>query len=103
MERYRTLTYFSINQVSKKGSLVAIALLNSRHLRWDSTNRLENSSLFEISWEVLKEENLHLLLFIYKKIRNHLHETVTSGAKIHSLARKYEHFCINYIQLCGKF
>ena len=35
----------------------------------------------------------------YKKICNHLHEMVINSAKIHSLARKYEHLCINQIQL----
>ena len=34
----------------------------------------------------------------YEKIRNHLRETATNSAKIHSLARKYELFCINQIQ-----
>ena len=99
MERYRTLNYFSINQVSKKGSLVAIALLNSRHLRWDSTNRLENTSLFENSREFLKEENLHLLLFIMRKYAaiciNGDQDQGDQVAKIHSLARKYEHLHIN--------
>ena len=35
----------------------------------------------------------------YKKIRNHLLETAINSAKIHSLARKYEHLPINQIQL----
>ena len=35
----------------------------------------------------------------YEKIRNHLRETATSCAKIHSLARKYAHLRINQIQL----
>ena len=35
----------------------------------------------------------------YEKIRNHLRETATNSAKIHSLARKYEHLHINQIQL----
>ena len=35
----------------------------------------------------------------YKKICNHLCETATNSAKIHSLARKYKHLCINQIQL----
>ena len=35
----------------------------------------------------------------YEKIRNHLRETATNIAKIHSLARKYEHLGINQIQL----
>ena len=35
----------------------------------------------------------------YEKIRNHLRETATNSAKIHSLARKYEHLRINQIQL----
>ena len=34
----------------------------------------------------------------YEKIRNHLRETATNSAKIHSLARKYEHLRINQIQ-----
>ena len=38
---------------------------------------------------------IHLLLFITRKIRNHLRETATNSAKIHSLARKYEHMRIN--------
>ena len=35
----------------------------------------------------------------YEKIRSHLRETATNSAKIHSLARKYEHLRINHIQL----
>ena len=35
----------------------------------------------------------------YEKIRNHLRETATNSANIHSLARKYEHLHINQIQL----
>ena len=35
----------------------------------------------------------------YKKICNHLCETATNSAKIHSVARKYKHLCINQIQL----
>ena len=35
----------------------------------------------------------------YEKIRNHLRETATNSAKIHSLVRKYEHLRINQIQL----
>ena len=35
----------------------------------------------------------------YEKIRNHLRETAIKSAKIHSLARKYEHWRINQIQL----
>ena len=35
----------------------------------------------------------------YEKMRNHLRETATNSAKIHSLARKYEHLRINQIQL----
>ena len=35
----------------------------------------------------------------YENIRNHLRETATNSAKIHSLARKYEHLRINQIQL----
>ena len=35
----------------------------------------------------------------YEKMRNHLRETATYSAKIHSLARKYEHLRINQIQL----
>ena len=35
----------------------------------------------------------------YEKIRNHLRETAINSAKIHSLARKYEHLRINQIQL----
>ena len=35
----------------------------------------------------------------YEKIRSLLHETATNSAKIHSLARKYEHLRINQIQL----
>ena len=35
----------------------------------------------------------------YEKIRNHLRETATNSAKIHSLARKYEHLRINQIQI----
>ena len=35
----------------------------------------------------------------YDKIRNHLRETVTNSAKMHSLARKYNHLRINQIQL----
>ena len=35
----------------------------------------------------------------YEKIRNHLPETAANSAKIHSLARKYEHLHINQIQL----
>ena len=35
----------------------------------------------------------------YEKIRNHLRETATNSAKIHSLARKYEHLRLNQIQL----
>ena len=35
----------------------------------------------------------------YEKICNHLRETATNSAKIHSLARKYEHLRINQIQL----
>ena len=35
----------------------------------------------------------------YEKIRNHLREIATNNAKIHSLARKYEHLRINQIQL----
>ena len=34
-----------------------------------------------------------------EKIRNDLRETATNSAKIHSLARKYEHLRINQIQL----
>ena len=34
----------------------------------------------------------------YEKIRNHLCETATNSANIHSLARKYEHLRINQIQ-----
>ena len=41
----------------------------------------------------------HLFAVHYEKIRNHLRETATSSAKIHSLARKYEHLRINQIQL----
>ena len=35
----------------------------------------------------------------YEKIRSFLRETATNSAKIHSLARKYEHLRINEIQL----
>ena len=35
----------------------------------------------------------------YEKIRSHLRETAINSAKIHSLARKYEHLRINQIQL----
>ena len=35
----------------------------------------------------------------YEKIRNHLTETTTNSAKIHSLAQKYEHLPINQILL----
>ena len=35
----------------------------------------------------------------YEKILNHLRGTATNSAKIHSLAWKYEHLCINQIQL----
>ena len=35
----------------------------------------------------------------YEKKRNHLRETATNSAKIHSSARKYEHLRINFIQL----
>ena len=35
----------------------------------------------------------------YEKICNHLRETATNSAKIHSLARKYEYLGINQIQL----
>ena len=35
----------------------------------------------------------------YEKIRIHLCETATNSAKIHSLARKYEHLRVNQIQL----
>ena len=35
----------------------------------------------------------------YEKIRSLLRETATNSAKIHSLARKYEHLRINQIQL----
>ena len=35
----------------------------------------------------------------YEKIRNHLRQTATNSAKIHLLARKYEHLRINQIQL----
>ena len=35
----------------------------------------------------------------YEKIRNHLREKATNSAKMHSLARKYEHLRINQIQL----
>ena len=34
----------------------------------------------------------------YEKMRNHLRETTINSAKIHSLARKYEHLRINQIQ-----
>ena len=34
----------------------------------------------------------------YEKISNHLRETATNSANIHSLARKYEHLPINHIQ-----
>ena len=33
----------------------------------------------------------------YEKIRNHFREMATNSAKIHSLARKYEHLRINQI------
>ena len=33
----------------------------------------------------------------YEKICNHLREKATNSAKIHSLARKYEHLHINQI------
>ena len=35
----------------------------------------------------------------YEKMSNYLRETATNSAKIHSLARKYEHLRINEIQL----
>ena len=35
----------------------------------------------------------------YEKIRSHLRETAINSAKIHSLARKYEHLRTNQIQL----
>ena len=35
----------------------------------------------------------------YEKIRNHLRQTATNSATIHSLAQKYEHLRINQIQL----
>ena len=35
----------------------------------------------------------------HEKIRNHLRETATNSAKVHLLARKYEHLRINQIQL----
>ena len=35
----------------------------------------------------------------YQKINNHLNETATNSAKIHSLAGKYEHLRIDQIQL----
>ena len=34
----------------------------------------------------------------YEKVRNHLRGTATKSAKIHSLARKYEHLRVNQIQ-----
>ena len=38
------------------------------------------------------------MLFIYEKIRIYLCEMTTDSAKIHSLAQKSEHLCINQIQ-----
>ena len=35
----------------------------------------------------------------YQEIRNHLRETATDRAKIHSLTRKSEHLRVNQIQL----
>ena len=35
----------------------------------------------------------------YEEMRNHLFETATNSAKIHSLVRKYEHLRLNQIQL----
>ena len=35
----------------------------------------------------------------YEEIRNHLRETATDRAKIHSLTRKSEHLRVNQIQL----
>ena len=44
----------------------------------------------------ITKEQLQLLLYVhYEKILKHLRETATNSAKIHSLARKYEHLCIN--------
>ena len=46
------------------------------------------------------EQIIHLLQSVhYKEIRNHLGEMETNSAKIHWLARKYEHLRKNQIQL----
>ena len=55
--------------------------------------------MFLIFYELLMSFWVTLLAVHYEKIRNHLRETATNSAKIHSLARKYEHLRINQIQL----
>ena len=62
---------------------------------------------FVLDFQVVKNLSRFILFFFlftpfaahYVKIRNHLRETATNSAKIHSLARKYEHLRINQIQL----
>ena len=47
--------------------------------------------------EVIQDYTTSLAVH-YEKISNHLRETATSSAKIHSLAQKSEHLRINQIQ-----
>ena len=62
---------------------------------------------FVLDFQVVKNLSRFIVFFFlftpfaahYVKIRNHLRETATNSAKIHSLARKYEHLRINQIQL----
>ena len=52
-------------------------------------------------FHISHDASLHTTPFAvhYEKIRSLLRETATNSAKIHSLARKYEHLRINQIQL----
>ena len=62
------------------------------------TSFMKNSVCMYWLNSLLTLKQLHLLLFIYKKIRIYLCKTATNSAKIHSSARKSEHLRINQIQ-----
>ena len=73
---------------------------HSGEVRGDSLNKFRPN--FGGNWYSLIEKMfLYITPFVvhYETTRNYLRETATNSAKIHSLARKYEHLRKNQIQL----
>ena len=71
-----------------------------------SHGRTRQSNSLNLKTALCRTSTFHVLHFQhtpfavhYEKIRSLLRDTATNSAKIHSLARKYEHLRINQIQL----